>query len=64
METLRAAYPEQSEDEQQIHCRLRLANLREAIEQIEERVEALHPADAVHKALQADHHAHPPVKPN
>lgn len=47
METLRAAYPKRSEDEQQIHCRLRLANLREAIERIEERVEARDAADTV-----------------
>ena len=49
--TLRAAYPEQSEDEQQIHCCLRLADLREAIERIEGRVEARHPFDVVHKSV-------------
>jgi hypothetical protein len=40
METLRSAYPQRIEEEQQIHCRLRLENLREAIERIEERVDA------------------------
>jgi hypothetical protein len=53
METLRTAYPKRSEDEQQIHCRLRLANLREAIERIEERVEARHAADAIPKCIKA-----------
>jgi hypothetical protein len=53
MQTLRAAYPKRSEDEQQIHCRLRLENLREAIERLEERVEALHTVDYRPRSISA-----------
>ena len=53
METLRTAYPKRSEEERQIHCRLRLANLREAIERIEERVEACHAFDVVHQSIKS-----------
>ncbi len=53
IETLRAAYPKRSEDQQQIHCRLRLANLREAIERLEERAEALHTADSLRRSISA-----------